>query len=328
VSALISQGGLFKLIGLIVLLQAWMSWRDRAHTQRWRGTAFWLLFALPFLLGDTLRAGLGDTVAYRLIGATVVLMALLAGSGALGSGSHRQPSATERSASAQRLGSRLFMPALVIPLITLLCVTVLAHWRVGAWPLLDPANPTLAALGLACVIALFAAWALTGGTPLQAVRESRRLFDGVGWALVLPQMLAMLGGVFLAAHTGEAVQRLAVAAIDPHNRLLMVVVYALGMALFTVVMGNAFAAFPVMSAGIAVPFLIVGQHADPAPLLAIGMYCGYCGTLLTPMAANFNIVPAALLELRDRYQVIKLQAPTALAVLALNIVLIYVFAFR
>jgi uncharacterized membrane protein len=58
------------------------------------------------------------------------------------------------------------------------------------------------------------------------------------------------------------------------------------------------------------------------------MYCGYCGTLLTPMAANFNIVPAALLELRDRYQVIKLQAPTALAVLVLNIVLIYVFAFR
>lgn len=37
------------------------------------------------------------------------------------------------------------------------------------------------------------------------------------------------------------------------------------------------------------------------------MYAGYCGTLMTPMAANFNIVPAALLELKDKYQVIKVQ---------------------
>lgn len=30
------------------------------------------------------------------------------------------------------------------------------------------------------------------------------------------------------------------------------------------------------------------------------MLSGFCGTLMTPMAANFNIVPAALLELSDR----------------------------
>ncbi|RBH41901.1 hypothetical protein C3F00_040420, partial [Pseudomonas sp. MWU13-2860] len=85
---------------------------------------------------------------------------------------------------------------------------------------------------------------------------------------------------------------------------------------FTMVMGNAFAAFPVMTAGIALPFLIVGQHAAAAPLVAIGMYSGYCGTLMTPMAANFNIVPAALLELKDKYLVIKTQLPTALLLLA------------
>ena len=33
---------------------------------------------------------------------------------------------------------------------------------------------------------------------------------------------------------------------------------------------------------------------------AIGMLAGFCGTLMTPMAANFNIVPAALLELKDQ----------------------------
>jgi uncharacterized membrane protein len=44
---------------------------------------------------------------------------------------------------------------------------------------------------------------------------------------------------------------------------------------------------------------------------------------MTPMAANFNIVPAALLELPDKNAVIKAQLPTALMMLVVNIVLLY-----
>ncbi len=65
-----------------------------------------------------------------------------------------------------------------------------------------------------------------------------------------------------------------------------------------------------------------------APSLAFGMYAGYCGTLMTPMAANFNIVPAALLELKDKYQVIKIQIPTALTLLVVNVFLMYFLVFR
>jgi uncharacterized membrane protein len=101
------------------------------------------------------------------------------------------------------------------------------------------------------------------------------------------------------------------------------VVYVVGMAAFTVIMGNGFAAFPVMTGGIGVPVLVGVYHADPAVMAAIGMFSGYCGTLMTPMAANFNIVPAALLELDDKNAVIKAQVPTALAVLACNVVLLY-----
>jgi uncharacterized membrane protein len=93
-------------------------------------------------------------------------------------------------------------------------------------------------------------------------------------------------------------------------------------------MGNAFAAFPVLTAGIALPLLVVGQHADPAPLVTIGMLAGYCGTLMTPMGANYNIVPAALLELKDKYLVIKTQIPTALVLLCANILLMYFLVFR
>ena len=61
---------------------------------------------------------------------------------------------------------------------------------------------------------------------------------------------------------------------------------------------------------------------------AIGMLSGFCGTLMTPMAANFNLVPAALLELKDQYGVIRAQVATALPLLVVNILLIYWLAFR
>jgi uncharacterized membrane protein len=46
------------------------------------------------------------------------------------------------------------------------------------------------------------------------------------------------------------------------------------------------------------------------------------------MAANFNIVPAALLELPDKNAVIKVQIPTAAALLVVNIFLMYFLMFR
>jgi uncharacterized membrane protein len=46
------------------------------------------------------------------------------------------------------------------------------------------------------------------------------------------------------------------------------------------------------------------------------------------MAANFNIVPAALLELRDQNGVIKAQLPTAGLMLIANTVLMYCLVFR
>jgi uncharacterized membrane protein len=99
------------------------------------------------------------------------------------------------------------------------------------------------------------------------------------------------------------------------------------MALFTMIMGNAFAAFPVMTAAIGLPILIRGYGGDPAVVCAIGMLAGFCGTLMTPMAANYNIVPAALLDLKDRNGVIKAQVGTALPLLAANLLLIYFLAF-
>ena len=45
------------------------------------------------------------------------------------------------------------------------------------------------------------------------------------------------------------------------------------------------------------------------------------------MAANFNIVPVALLELSDKHAVIRAQVATALPLLACNVLLMYWLAF-
>ena len=98
------------------------------------------------------------------------------------------------------------------------------------------------------------------------------------------------------------------------------------MALFTMIMGNAFAAFSVITVGIGIPF-VFSQGANVAIAGALALTAGYCGTLLTPMGANFNIMPAALLEIEDKNAIIKNQAPVALALLFAHIILMYFLAF-
>ena len=97
------------------------------------------------------------------------------------------------------------------------------------------------------------------------------------------------------------------------------------MALFTIVMGNSFAAFPVLAAGVLVPLLIKPFNLDPAMAAIITLTAGSSGTLLTPMAANFNIVPAALLNLKDQYGVIRFQWPYAVAMWSLHVLLLWMF---
>jgi uncharacterized membrane protein len=150
----------------------------------------------------------------------------------------------------------------------------------------------------------------------------------MGWAALLPLVLATLGGVFAASGVGEAVAAIVSAVIPADSRVACLLAFGLGMVLFTVIMGNAFAAFPVMMAGIGLPLLIQRHGADPAALGAIGMVTGYCGTLMTPMAANFNLVPAALLELDDPNAVIRMQMPTAIPLMLVNLLLMYWLAFR
>ena len=307
---------LYYLVGAILAVTALMTLADRQHPKRWSSGLFWGLYALIFLIGERLPP--------EWVGGGAIAMALIAGFGGVGAGSHVARTAAECAASARRLGNRLFIPALAIPLLTMIGTLSAKSLSFGGVPVIDPKNATLVSLAIGCIVALGLACWLTRETPVQGLRESRRLSDALGWALVLPQMLGMLGLVFSDAGVGKAVAHVTTSYINMDLRIVAVAVYVIGMALFTVVMGNGFAAFPVMTGGVGVPILVGVYHANPAVMAAIGMLSGYCGTLMTPMAANFNIVPAALLELPDKNAVIRAQIPTALPLLAVNVVLLYV----
>jgi uncharacterized membrane protein len=309
-----SLAHLYVLTGLVLALVALMTAADRTHPRRIGSALFWGFYALVFLAGDLLPPAW--------IGAGVVSMAVLAGLHRVAPGTHGAPTLAEYVQRARRLGNWLFLPALAIPVVAVVATTLGKQARLGGLALLDSGNATLAAVGMASVIALVLACALTRETPAQGVREARRLIDVMGWALVLPQLLAMLGLVFSDAGVGKAVAWVATHYIAMDIRLVAVAVYAVGMAVFTIIMGNGFAAFPVMTGGVGVPVLVGVFHANPAAVAAIGMFSGYCGTLMTPMAANFNIVPAALLELPDKSGVIRAQWPTAVVVLLFNILLL------
>jgi uncharacterized membrane protein len=300
-----------------------------ARARRWSVAAFWAILAAPFLLGDAVLTASKAGVRWpaQVMGGCVIALAVLASRNRSLTTADDPATQRAREASAARLGNRLFLPALAIPLIVggLVLDAKYLH-SVTRW--LDPAQLTLIALGAAAVLALVSALLLTRARPLDGLTEGRRLLDTIGWAVVLPIMLATLGSVFAASGVGTAIASIVSAVIPTESRLACLLAYGLGMVAFTAIMGNAFAAFPVMTAGVGLPLLVARHGADPAALGAIGMLTGYCGTLLTPMAANFNIVPAILLELRDPNGVIRAQWPTAVVLLAANLVLMYVIVFR
>ncbi len=311
---------LYMLAGALFGAVALRSAFDRTNRKRLGNAAFWGLMALSLLAGDAI----GDFGN----GLIVLGLAGLAGFGLVGRGSPATTSDPEREALSSRLGNRLFLPALIIPLTAMLGTLAWNYTPLGEIGWIEPRRETYVFLALGVVLALGAIFVWLRPPLLAPVEEGQRLLDAIGWAAVLPQMLAALGAVFAAAGVGDIVGTIARGAIPEGSVFLTVVVFALGMALFTMVMGNAFAAFPVMAAAIGVPLLIEDYGGDAAVIGAVGMLAGFCGTLLTPMAANFNLVPAALLELKDQYGVIRAQAPTALLLLAANIAILWLAAFR
>lgn len=309
----------YKVAAFVLLVIAVRIATNREQAKRFGTAAFWALLGVSF--------GVGSHVPPQMIGWLVTAMIALAAAGQVVGIGMQKNRATEREASARALGNRLLYPTLAIPVVIVVGGILLKFWTIDGRAVVQSNQVTHVALGIAALVAWVMALRITRARPMMAFSEGGRLLQDISWAVILPQMLAALGGIFAAAGVGDVIAKGVEATIPTQYPVVAVVAYCLGMTVFTIIMGNAFAAFPVITLGIGLPFIVDQHGGNPAFMASLGMLSGYCGTLVTPMAANFNLVPAILLELEDRNAVIKAQLPFAVALWLFNVAVMAAFVY-
>jgi uncharacterized membrane protein len=307
INTLLTVDQVYLVVGIYLFIFTILTLLDKQHKAKWGMAVFWGLYGLVFVAGPQLHPAF--------IGLIVLVLAVIAALNWMGLGNYNAALADFRLKMSDKYKLWLFAPALTIPIVTFLIAFLMPKW--GA----------LVGLGVGAVLGLLFAWALLRANIVQGFNEGRRLIDSISWAVILPQFLAALGFLFDKAGVGQVVSQMVSSVIPTDNRFAVVIAYCVGMMLFTMIMGNAFAAFAVMTTGIGIPLVMKLHGGDAAIAGTIAMLAGYCGTLMTPMAANFNIVPAALLEMQDKNGVMKAQVLTAIPVLIINILLMYFLAF-
>ena len=307
----------YVLCGLVCFLTAF---RARKNESARLGTMlFWALTGIIFMFGKVLPSAV--------VGAMLIAMGCLTVTKQVKIGKFQESTPEFRKAASERIGTKIFVPAVTVGLIALILSFVkydVVKDGVATPTALNGAIMT----GVACVIALVLAVVICKPKLADTKEDTSRLLMQVGAACLLPQLLGALGSVFAEAGVGEVISWMISSVVPQGNIVVGVIIYIFGMVVFTMIMGNAFAAFTVITAGIGVPF-VISQGGNPAIIGVLGMTAGYCGTLMTPMAANFNIVPCAVLETKDpKWSVIKAQIPMALLMIVVHIILMLAIGFK
>lgn len=295
----------YIMVGLMMTLTMIYTLKDKKHKTRYGTAAFWGILAVIFIFGEFIPA--------EVVGGLIIVIAILSGFNQVNMGTIKQLDNTFSKMKAEKIGLKIFLPSLVIAFVAL----AIAQFT---------SISGVAAIGISAVAALILTFIITKCSASEVVEDSDRMLQAVSSTAILPQLLAALGALFTAAGIGDIISNMISNVIPEGNVWLGITAYCVGMALFTAIMGNAFAAFTVITVGIGVPFVFM-QGGDPIVASALAMTAGFCGTLMTPMAANFNVLPVALLEIEDKNAVIKVQSVFAIVLLAIHIPLMYFLAF-
>ncbi len=295
----------YIMIGLYMGLTMVFTIKDKNHKTRIGTALFWGILSVVFMFGDYIPT--------KIVGALVIVIAVLSATKQINIGTLKQLDETFATLKAEKLGLKIFIPSLSIAIIAMLIASFTDF------------SGTVA-IGISSTLTLVLTFVITKAKPKEFLEDSNRMYQSMGSFVILPQLLASLGVLFTAAGVGDKISAIISGVIPTGNVLVGVIAYCVGMAVFTAIMGNAFAAFSVITVGVGLPF-VFAQGGDPVVCSVLALTAGYCGTLLTPMAANFNILPAALLELKDKNAVIKAQAPIAIILLVTHIFLMYTLGF-
>lgn len=298
---------IYALCGLVSLDAAY---RGLKNEKAKYGTAlFWTLLGIIFIFGKW--------IPYMVTGGMLCVMGILTATKQVRMGKFKESTKEERTSANKNIKSLIFIPAATVGVMAVL----LSFVKIEGATL----NGAVM-IGIACLVALTIAILICRPKLSETRENTSRLLMQVGASCLLPQLLGALGTLFTEAGVGDVISGMISNVVPAGNIMVGVILYCAGMVIFTMIMGNGFAAFSVITVGIGVPFVIL-QGGDPTVVGALGMTCGFCGTLMTPMAANFNIVPCAVLETDDKWTVIKAQLPMALTLIVIHVILMLVLAF-
>ena len=290
---------LYLIIGLICIYTAIANLRDKGNQKRYGTFVFWCTLGLMFVLGPWIPSLYTGILMCVMVAVPILHR--------VSRGTQPDPSEEEAEKNYRKIGMKVFIPALSIGVFAL------------AAALFTSISP-LVGMGVGVFAAVIILMIYSrDNKPKVFLQDCRRMMDIVGPLSMLPTLLAALGSVFTAAGVGDVIAQMVSNVIPSGNLVVGIIVYAVGMAIFTMIMGNAFAAITVMTVGIGAPF-VLSLGADPVVVGSLALTCGYCGTLCTPMAANFNMVPVAVLEMKDKNGVIKKQVLIGITMLILQII--------
>lgn len=295
----------YVCIGLLMYLVAFDIMKDRTSPARIGTTLFWAILGSIFIFGSLLPGAF--------VGLLLVIIGILTATKQVKIGKVNTPKADFSTAKAKALGNKVFIPSITIALLVI-CISKFTSFS------------GTVAIGIASFITIILTLFITKADVKTVGDDSNRMLQAVGVTCILPQLLAALGSLFTAAGVGDVIADNISKFIPQGNILIGITAYCIGMAVFTMIMGNAFAAFSVITVGIGVPFVFM-QGGDIVICSTLALTAGYCGTLMTPMAANFNILPVALLNMKDKNAVIKYQTYVALPLLLVHIALMYFLGF-
>ncbi len=293
------------IVGLIAFYAGIKNLMDKENPSRIGTAIFWCSFGVVTALGSWLPP--------KVSGALVIVMCMPAIFKKVKVGRVNAPTKEYTKAQYSKIGMKIFVPALTVAVMSLF------------FALFSNVSSMVGiTIGVAISMVLLMVYS-RDNKPKVFLDDSERFLSLMGPLCMLPQLLGCLGGVFTAAGVGDVVAGLVGNVVPEGNVNLGIVVYAIGMMLFTMIMGNAYAAITVMTVGIGGPF-VLAYGANPVVIGMLALTCGFCGTLCTPMAANFNIVPVAILDMKDRWGVIKNQV--LVAIIMITIQICFMIAFK
>ena len=293
------------IVGLIAFYAGIKNLLDKENPSRIGTAIFWCSFGVVTALGSWLPP--------KVSGALVIVMCMPAIFKKVKVGRVNAPTKEYTKAHYSKIGMKIFVPALTVAVMSLFFALFS-----------NVSSMAGITIGVAISMVLLMVYS-RDNKPKVFLDDSERFLSLMGPLCMLPQLLGCLGGVFTAAGVGDVVAGLVGNVVPEGNVNLGIVVYAIGMMLFTMIMGNAYAAITVMTVGIGGPF-VLAYGANPVVIGMLALTCGFCGTLCTPMAANFNIVPVAILDMKHRWGVIKNQV--LVAIIMITIQICFMIAFK